>query len=370
MMVPGLVRAGWDVEIATFDAHPDGLAERFEAAGARVRVLPVRGLLSRAKALQTLLDGRAYDIVHSALFQADIASRVACLGQPVAHVTTLANVSYGADQVRHFALAPLKLRAALQLDRITARWTTRFHAVAEHVARDMGPRLGIEPRRMTVVPRGRRPEALGRRTTARTDAVRQRMGVETDTRVILGVGRLAVQKNLVTLVRAVARLRVTLPDVQLWLAGRPGDAETAVREVIAQHDLSEHVRILGARDDVPELMCAADVLGFPSLWEGMPGTLIEAMALELPIVATRIDPVLEVAGEHVVWLFPTEDHDAMAEQLAHVLTTPTEASQRTTVGRRRFETDYTIEAACSGIDWLYRQALADVRTAPRPGSRP
>jgi glycosyltransferase involved in cell wall biosynthesis len=140
----------------------------------------------------------------------------------------------------------------------------------------------------------------------------------------------------------------------LLLVGRPGDAH-AMTLGRAQSDPA--IRLLGHRADVPDLMCAADVLSFPSRWEGLPGTLIEAMALRLGFVASDIPQVSEAVGD-VGWpLVPPDDASALADGLASVLRRNPVHEAWKDAGERRFHALFTAEAASVGMMKLYRNVL-------------
>ncbi|HPP53840.1 MAG TPA: glycosyltransferase, partial [Thermoguttaceae bacterium] len=114
--------------------------------------------------------------------------------------------------------------------------------------------------------------------------VRQSLGLcETDF-VIVQVARLAYLKDHVTALRTMGRLVRQVPTAKLLLVGDGPKREVIETEIQAQH-VEAAVRLLGTREDVPELLWAADVCLLSSLSEGIPVTLIEAMAAQLPVVA-------------------------------------------------------------------------------------
>jgi len=175
------------------------------------------------------------------------------------------------------------------------------------------------------------------------------------------VGRLDQQKGVETTIDAFRRLVARIPDAVLLVAGRPGNASAVVQ---AKAQGCPAVRLLGHRTDVPDLMCAADVLSFPSRWEGLGGTLIEAMALRLAIVASDIPPVAETIGG-VGWrLVRPDDGQALAEGLASVLEGSAVNDARKDAGEVRFRTVFTAEAAADGMAAMYRDILRDIGRRP------
>jgi glycosyltransferase involved in cell wall biosynthesis len=244
---------------------------------------------------------------------------------------------------------------------ITARLTTRFHAISADVARTMSARLRIPDERLQVVYRGRDPARLGARTAARRARVRSELSIDPDTPVVLSVGRLDRQKGVETTVAAFGIVRSRLPDAVLLIAGRPGNASDAVASAALA---VPGITMLGHRNDVPDLMCAADVLSFPSRWEGLGGTLIEAMALGLPIVASRIGPVAETIGT-VGWpLVAPDDASALAAELMGILR-GADIEVRRAAGRQRFSATFTVDAAADGMVDLYRRTVGDRLTPAR-----
>jgi glycosyltransferase involved in cell wall biosynthesis len=104
-------------------------------------------------------------------------------------------------------------------------------------------------------------------------------------------------------------------------------------------------------------MCAADVLSFPSRWEGLGGTLIEAMALRLPVVASGIPPLVETIGDVGWTLVQPDDAETLMRGLVAVLDPGTSNEARKDEGQRRFRMLFTAEAAAEGMASLYRDVL-------------
>lgn len=140
-----------------------------------------------------------------------------------------------------------------------------------------------------------------------------------DRPIVLGVGRLAPQKGFGTLIAAAARWRDRQPQPLVVIAGAGPlgtELETQAR------DLGADVRLLGRRDDVPDLLAAADVLALPSLWEGQPLILQEAMRAGRPIVATDVGGVRDLTGDDAALLVEPGDPAALAAGVLSVLDDP------------------------------------------------
>src|SRR5439155_12168007 len=167
------------------------------------------------------------------------------------------------------------------------------------------------------------------------EAAREDLGVPADAAVVGTVGGITAKKGHVGLVRAARAVVDTCPDVRFVFVGLPLDAEPVYRE-IERAGLRDHVWLSGYRPEAARLMPAFDVYCQPSRFEGMPVSLLEAMALGLPAVATAVGGVPEVAtdGEDAV-LVPPGAPDAMAGALVDLLRDP---RRRRALGERAART--------------------------------
>ncbi len=253
------------------------------------------------------------------------------------------------------------------LDRSSARHlTTHFHAITHAVKRWAVASLHVPAERITVVERGRDPRRLGEPSQARRAAARERLEVPDDADVLLAVGRQEFQKGHRYLLEAMVRVLRVRPTAILLLAGRPG-AETAhLRAMAEQPALRSSVRFLGHRDDLPEVLAACDLFVFPSLWEGLGGAVIEAMALGVPIVTSDLEPVREVVeGGRCAVLTPTRSATALASAIGSLLDDPVRARNLGERGREIFLDRFTLQRSTERMVELFRTVadVPDARTA-------
>jgi glycosyltransferase involved in cell wall biosynthesis len=260
------------------------------------------------------------NLVHTTLPQADITGRVSTIGLAVPVVSSWVNADYGPEHRANSSYPSVVVRALQLADRVTVRRTRRFHAISTEVADVMSRRLGVARTQVDVISRARSEDRLGRWSDERRRETRNRLAIPLDTPVVLACGRLDRQKAVDVTIRAFGLVRRVHPDALLLVCGRPGNAQLAIDR--ARGQFPEGVRFLGHREDIPDLMCASDVLAFPSRWEGLGGTLLEAMKLRLPIVATKIGPVMEAVGPTAAALVPVDDAEALGVSLAEVLSRP------------------------------------------------
>lgn len=127
------------------------------------------------------------------------------------------------------------------------------------------------------------------------ESVRNSLGLENKF-AVAHVGRFSKQKNHSFLIDVFAEILKINPDSVLLLVGT-GELEEAIKQKARQKNIIDKVRFLGVRSDVPQLLCAADVFVFPSFYEGMPNTVIEAQALSLHcVISDTITPEADITG--------------------------------------------------------------------------
>ena len=186
--------------------------------------------------------------------------------------------------------------------------------------------------------------------------------------VIGTVGRLQSVKHQAALVDAFIRLRALAPAeaarLRLVIVG-DGPLRAALAQQVADAGIGEQVWLAGARSDIADLMRTFSVFALPSLAEGMPVTLLEAMACGLPVVASRVGGIRELVLENNTGLLVSAaDPQALAEALAQYLRQPALAQQHGAAGRARIEARYSIAAMLSGYTSLY-DALCKMKPKSR-----
>jgi glycosyltransferase involved in cell wall biosynthesis len=143
-----------------------------------------------------------------------------------------------------------------------------------------------------------------RRDDAAASAVREQLGMGPHDFLVVAIGRMVAVKNFQLAIRAIHGLHDTLPAARLLLVGdgpeRPR-LEQLTRDLSGPSDL---VRFAGHRNDVPDLLAAADAMVITSTTEGLPYVLLEAAAARIPVVSTRVGSIAEVFGDGAVALLP------------------------------------------------------------------
>lgn len=358
-MTPAILERGVRFEVVYLYERP-GLYDRFTETGARVDHLGgERGIGTFSSRMFRLLRQRRPDLLHTTLFESDVAGRIAAGLARVPVTSSIVNVGYSPPIGDPAPLRGLKTARALLLDRTTSRWVSRIHAISEATADFASERLHVATDRIDVIPRGRDAAALGRRTVQRRRKIRQELGIPEEAPLLLFAGRNEEQKGLDILLRSFFGVLSASGGAHLVIAGRPA-RHAAVTSQLVRLVPSGHVHLLGVRGDVPDLLAACDVFVLPSRWEGLGSVLLEAMALEAPIVASDLPATRELLEDgRTAVLVPPSDVDALTEAILQTLEDTSSALERARRARELFMESHTVEPVVDSMIAFWERALTN-----------
>lgn len=158
--------------------------------------------------------------------------------------------------------------------------------------------------------------------------------------IIATVARLHYQKGVIYFLEAIPHILRAYPQARFLILGDGPERDNLQRAATAL----TNVRFLGNRDDAIEILRIVDVFVLPSLWEGLPLSLLEAMRAQVPIVATNVDGNLDVVEDGVTGLLvPPKNGEAIAKAVLRLLETPSLAQSLVEGGKIRLETDFSLE---------------------------
>ena len=342
----GLDRRRWRPAVVGL-AGAGALVEPLQRAGIEVSTLGVnpRRPVAAVRALARVFRGQRPALVQSFLFHANIAARLAAplAGRP--------------PVVGGLRVAEHRRRWHLGLDRLTSPLGVGSVCVSAGVRR-FSIRAGkLDPDRLVVIPNG---VDLARFDEARP-VPRSTLGIPDDAVLALYVGRFDPQKGLDTLLAAAALVARVRPDWHLVLVGAGPLGPALLAQAAKLPDLGGRVHWLGRRDDVPGLLKTSDCLVLPSLWEGMPNVVLEAMAAGKPVVATAVEGTEDLVLPGTTgWLVPPGAVEPLAAALLAAASDGARARTFGQNGRRRVEAEFTPEhvVAAYGRVWATVLGLA------------
>jgi len=255
---------------------------------------------------------------------------------------------------RHFPDYPRRKRMAV--NRLFLKSCDRVIGVGEAVREALISNEGICPERIKVIYNGVDLAPFQDGTQER-EVVRRELGLEAGSLVILQVARLDYLKDHGTAIRTIDRVLQKCPRARLVLVG-DGPEEPQIRELVRQRGLEPHVQFLGLRTDVARLLEAADIFLLTSISEGIPLTLIEAMAAGVPIVATRVGGIGEVVADGSTGLLaPSGDDSSLAQQILRLSENAALRQALGAEGRKRAWALFSEKKMHASYQQLYQEML-------------
>jgi glycosyltransferase involved in cell wall biosynthesis len=301
-------------------------------------------------ALRQLVRKRRIDIVHAHDYKADLLAWLLGRTSSVVPLAT-AHAWVGQTPRERFVYYP---GDKLILGRFP-------HVIA--VSRDIKDELvryGARGERVTVLPNGI-DHRVFQRDVRREGPVRARLGIDAKAFVIGAVGRLDPEKRFDILLRAVARLEAADADVAVVVVG-DGNERVTLRRLATELGLGPRCHLLGFRSDVADLHHAFDVFVQSSIREGTSNAVLEAMALETPVIATRVGGTGELISDGVHGLLvPTHDLTALAAAIDTVRRDPAGAGRRAAMARARVEKDLSFEERTRKLERIYEDLVGPDR---------
>ena len=302
------------------------------------------------RGLRELFAQQRVDLVHSHEFTMAVYGALAAKLSGLPHVITM----HGNQSMTRVLRRRIALRWAFRNSRATA-------AVSAATKQQLDADLGLSPRVISVIRNGI-PVRLGDPA-----AVRLELGVRPGEALLLAVGNLDERKGHIVLLRALARLEAEGLAVPWQLAiagGRGGPERERLESFAAEHGMADRLHILTYRDDVPSLQAAADIFCMPSLWEGLPLALLEAMFASTAIVASETSGIPEaITSDREGLLVAPGDDVALARALRRVLESPEERTRLADAALRRAQAEFTVAKMADAYERLYAGVPAPERSA-------
>jgi glycosyltransferase involved in cell wall biosynthesis len=356
LLVEGLARLGHRQRVICLNERYDAdIVKRLRDCGVAVTVVGRPRLYALAGFVQVARELRRErpHVVQTCLPFADVIGRALARLVRVPRIVSVESARY-VD----------KWRAQFALDRATVRWVDRVVFMGRETIPFAVAHEGVRAEQVVYIPNGVAPPPPG--WTAARSSLRGRHGVADGACVLGMAARLHPQKGHQFLLEAFSRVARLHPGTVLWLVG-DGPLRRKLERHATRLGIRERVVFAGDQIDVWPWLAAMDIFVHPTLFEGMPYSVLEAMAAAKPVVASRVDGTqsLILEGESG-WLVEPGDVEGLVRRLSYVVDHPEEAAR---VGRAAADLvarEYSAERMVAAYDALYRELLS----GPRAGSAP
>lgn len=236
----------------------------------------------------------------------------------------------------------------------------RVVPVSQHLRNYLVEDLGVSPSKVVVISPGVDTDLFNAETTDPT--VRKEFGIPRGVPVIGTVAFLRDEKGHRFLVEAARTVLQRHADTYFLFVGSGSKTQEGVlRGMITQRGMEDHFVFTGYRTDIPRLLAAMDIFVLPSIREAMGISIVEAMAMKKPVIASRTGGIPEVlVNEETGLLVPPGDPVALADAILFLLSHPTLGQKWGENGRQRVEKGYSLESACNQTVALYRNLLEEI----------
>lgn len=330
------------------------IARELEGSGVAIEHFTIERPLSAtcARGLVRAFRKHRIDVAHSHEFSMAVYGAWAAWRNGVPHVITMHGGRYYNDRLQR----RLAMRAAIAM-------SDHVVAVSEPLADAISNDLGVRRSDVIVLPNGVRYAEPGNIT------LRRELDLAPADRLMVSVGNLYPVKGHVHAIDALARLQSRYPRLHLAISGR-GDLEASLLERAREHRLADRVHLLGLRADVSAILAAADLFVLPSLSEGLPLALLEAMFAGCPIVATDVGQVrVALANGTAGILVKPGDATALAAGIDRLLADPSEARRLGGIAAVRAAGEYDLARMVQRYVAVYEKVLGAPDRLVR-GARP
>jgi len=354
LVVP-LRREGFDIELMVLYRRGDSMSSlhplvvEARRRGVKAEQLdggprfPLRGVLYVANKLRK----EGFSVLHTHDYKTDL---LGLLAAGLARIPCVATV-------HGYVFVSRRLRIYRMLDLLVLRFFSRVITVSEELRQQLLT-AGLRGERVITVHNAIDPVAFISQGTQSISWLRQQLGIGRDQPLIATVGRLIPGKGHRYFLAAAKQVLQARPEARFLVVGE-GPLRGKLEALSAALGIQHAVSFLGFRQDVAALMEASDLIVLPSLEEGQPVVLLEALALAKPVVATAVGGVSEVVRHKETGLLvPPRDSDELARAMLYLLDHPDEGARMGQKGQEVVARDFTVEAMAEKTAAVYRQILA------------
>jgi glycosyltransferase involved in cell wall biosynthesis len=343
----------------------NALAQTAQQAGIKVHTLNIQdkyGFDKAVELLKPIIASEKPDIIHATLFRSDIITRKLKKQLNIPLISSLVNNSYNKARYQKLPLiGKLKLFYIQQWDARTAKKVDYFISNSETIKVSNAKALHIDLNKIKVIYRGRQLSKFTSLNEETTQKLKEAWLIKPNEAVVLNVSRLLDRKGQLDLLNAIEKNREQFENSKFLIAGE-GPYRNTLEKYIAAHHLSDKVRLLGNRNDIPDLLNLAQVFVFPSHYEGLPGALIEAMMAQKIIVCSDIPENKECVTSNEALFFKKGNSDDLAQKLTEVLSNIYTFSHLGINARKTAIDKFSIENVVKQYNDCYRQVIQNYKS--------
>jgi glycosyltransferase involved in cell wall biosynthesis len=327
----------------------NSLCKEIEKEGFKVYLLNLskKNFIASFIKLLYILKKEKPQIVHNYLFHADISGRIAArlTGVPIV-ISSLRNECIGG-------------RWRERLLRMTDFCVNRVTAVSQNVADSHILKGTTKKNKMRIIYNGLEFKGDQDNNSKNTSYIRRDMNIGEDLFLLLTVANLELKKGHVFLFDALALLKEKGYRLKLLVVGYGKERKKLEGDIVSK-GLADEIILAGKREDVQKLLVASDAFVLPSLWEGLPNALLEAMAAGLPVVATRVGGIPEVVTDNGTGLLvEPQNSDALAKAIERIMNEDELRRRLAQNAREYVRRNFDIKRTVAETDELYKELLGE-----------
>ncbi len=328
------------------------LASEAEKRDLPVQIFECNGRFDRStvRAIRSFVSSHSVDIVHTHGYKSDIYGRFAVKQPGTAFVATCHLWTRATRSIRFYEF----------LDSLVLRSARRIVGVSDAITEALA-KSGVPEAKLATVYNGTDLQ----RFNSRSPSLRNELGL--GNRLLIGtVGRLEAQKGIEYFIRAAGEVLAEFPDAQFVVIGE-GSLRSQLRERIRDLNLDSNVHLLGERMDMAGVYASLDLFVLASIDEGMPMTILEALAAGRTVIATRVGAVgkLVVNGKTGLLVEP-RDINALRNAILACLRDPAFARRLAANGEQHVRNSFSAEAMARNYEEIYLQALGQQESSAVP----
>lgn len=352
-----LSRRGYEVEIVCF--LDDVVAQDARDHDIAVKVFPMKHIadIQVISKLLTYLQEQKPDVIHTHGVRANFIARLAARKTEIPVITTVHSSIY------HDYAHPLKRLFYHRIEKMTRKYTTQFIAVAGSLKKEL-EQDGIPSERIDLVYNGLAPDF--EIDIDHSFSLRKELNIDHETPILITIGRLEKVKNQAMYLQVLASLKEHKIPFHGVIVG-PGPLRAELEALSLSLGLEKEVSFLGFREDVYSLLSQSDLFLLTSTMEGLPITLLEAMAARTPVITTDVGGMTEVIRlAQNGYTLPIEDIEQFVASIQRILAEPEKKEKLAEQGYQALLQHFTSDIFITNTLNVYNKVLASQKKGIRP----